>query len=93
MARAGAHIVVSGYVQGVFFRESTRRLAESLGVTGWVRNLVDGRVDIRIEGERDCLEQVVAWCERGPMGAEVDDVSVEWLDYSGEFGRFAIHHG
>ena len=68
------HVWVSGYVQGVFFRESTRREAERLGVSGWVRNLPDGRVEAVFEGPRSAVEQAVDWCHTGPPRASVDHI-------------------
>lgn len=70
--RAIAH----GYVQGVFFRDSVRRLAERHGVTGWVRNNWDGTVEAVFEGDEDAVEQLVAFMRQGPRGARVDLVDV-----------------
>jgi acylphosphatase len=67
-------VVVHGRVQGVFFRDSTRRQADSLGVAGWVRNRPDGTVEAIFEGEPDAVEQMMAWARRGPRGAEVTHV-------------------
>ena len=69
-------IVVRGLVQGVFFRDSVRRLASSLSVRGWVRNTGDGAVEAVFEGEPDAVARLVEFCERGPRGARVDDVEV-----------------
>lgn len=85
-----AHTYISGHVQGVFFRESTRRLADSLGLTGWVRNLPDGRVEAIFEGQRDRVERALRWCQRGPTGAEVSEVIVEWEPFAGEFDQFQV---
>ena len=68
-----------GHVQGVFFRETTRRRAESAGVAGWVRNRGDGAVEAVFEGGREAVERLVGFCEHGPRGALVD-----WVDVSGE---------
>lgn len=70
--RIRSHVWVSGLVQGVFFRESTRREAERLGVKGWVRNLPDGRVEAVFEGEAGPVAALVAWCRSGPPGARVE---------------------
>ena len=70
------HVVIRGLVQGVFFRDSVRRLASSLGVSGWVRNTGDGAVEAVFEGEPDAVARLVEFCERGPRGARVDDVEV-----------------
>ena len=70
------NIVVSGRVQGVFFRDSARREAQRHGVTGWVRNRGDGAVEAHLEGDPDAVAQVVLWCREGPRSADVDDLSV-----------------
>jgi len=85
-------VVISGLVQGVFFRDSARRQAERLGVTGWVRNLPDGRVEAVFEGDSAWVRELVQWCHRGPPGAEVEEVSVVEEPYRGEFDRFAIRY-
>jgi acylphosphatase len=69
-------VLVSGLVQGVFFRETCRREAAEHGVAGWVRNLRDGRVEAVFEGQPDAVDRLVAWAHRGPRGAEVADVAV-----------------
>ena len=69
-------VIVSGRVQGVFFRETTRHLAEQAGVAGWVRNRPDGTVEAVFEGEPDAVEQLVEACRTGPSMAEVTDVLV-----------------
>lgn len=88
--KARAHILVSGRVQGVFFRDRTRTRAGSLGVTGWVRNLPDGRVEVLAEGDRERIESLIGWLEEGPPLAMVEDVDVDWEDYRGEFPDFRI---
>ena len=67
-------VIVHGMVQGVFFRDSTRRRAASLGVAGWVRNRPDGTVEAVFEGERDAVEDLVEWAGHGPRGADVERV-------------------
>jgi acylphosphatase len=69
-------VVVHGHVQGVFFRDGVRRLAERHGVTGWVRNNWDGSVEAVLEGDSDGVERVVAFMREGPRGARVDRVEV-----------------
>jgi acylphosphatase len=69
-------VVVHGRVQGVFFRDTTRSRAESAGVSGWVTNRPDGAVQAVFEGEPDAVEQLVAFCRRGPSRAEVSSVEV-----------------
>ena len=70
------HVVVSGRVQGVFFRDSIRRLAEQHGVAGWVRNTWDGTVEAVFEGEPDAVDRLVEFCREGPPGARVENVDV-----------------
>lgn len=72
-----ARVLVSGDVQGVFFRDSTRQQAERLGLAGWVRNLPDGRVEAVFEGPADAVRQAVEWCRTGPDNARVEDVSTQ----------------
>jgi acylphosphatase len=67
-------VLVSGRVQDVFFRDSTRREAGRVGVAGWVRNLPDGRVEAVFEGGEDAVERMVAWCREGPDSADVADI-------------------
>ena len=70
-------VVVQGHVQGVFFRETTKRRALSAGVAGWVRNLADGSVEAVFEGERAAVERLVDYAREGPRGARVDWVDIE----------------
>ncbi len=81
-----ARVRIRGFVHGVYFRAETRDRAGSLGVAGWVRNVPDGTVEAVFEGEADRVDALVAWCRRGPEGARVDDVAVEWEEPSGERG-------
>lgn len=70
------HVIVSGRVHGVFFRDSTRREAERLGVAGWVRNVDDGTVEAVFESETSAVEAMLAFCRRGPQRAQVDSLEV-----------------
>jgi acylphosphatase len=70
------HVVVRGYVQGVFFRDATRRTAERLGVTGWVANRPDGSVEAVFEGGDDAVDRLVDFVHTGPRGADVEHVEV-----------------
>jgi acylphosphatase len=87
-----AHVYISGHVTGVFFRYHTQLLARQLGVSGWVRNLRDGRVEAVFEGERGEVEEMLKFCRRGPPGAMVKDVEVRWEEYRGEFPKFEIRY-
>lgn len=90
MTTARAHLVVSGRVQGVWFRGSMQEAAERLGVSGWVRNRRDGTVEAEAEGERGAVEALVAWAHKGPPGARVDAVDVQWIPPRGERGGFVV---
>ena len=79
-------VLVSGVVQGVFFRDSCRRQAQAAGVSGWVRNRSDGRVEAHFEGPPAAVERLVAWCRVGPSHAEVDSVDVSDEVLSGAEG-------
>lgn len=92
MARKRAHVFVSGWVQGVFFRAETRDLARRLGVTGWIKNLWDGRVEAVFEGEGWAVKRMVSWCHRGPSGAQVEGVEVTHEDYTGEYDSFSLRY-
>jgi len=79
-----AHVFVSGRVQGVWFRASTRDKAEELSLKGWVRNLPDGRVEAVFEGDDRAVEEMVEWCRHGPPMARVDRVDIEYEKPQGE---------
>jgi acylphosphatase len=85
-----AHVVISGRVQGVFFRAETQSAAQRLGVFGWVRNRPDGTVEALFEGPEAIVRKAVDWCWQGSPMARVSDVSVQWGDYTGEFDSFSI---
>jgi acylphosphatase len=74
MAQIGYHCFISGVVQGVWFRASTQEQARALHITGWVRNLPDGRVELKACGESVQMKQFLAWLHNGPPGAAVSDV-------------------
>lgn len=83
---------VNGHVQGVFFRASTRDRAQTLGLTGWVANQDDGSVHVVAEGAEDTLKQLLQFLGDGPPQAHVTQVQSEWLEATGEFDRFVVHH-
>ncbi len=85
-----ARIIIDGLVQGVFFRREVTDLARRLGITGWVRNLKDGRVEAIAEGVKNRVDQLIRFCRSGPPAARVRHVEVEWLDPTGEFRGFRI---
>lgn len=84
------HVIISGKVQGVFFRSSTKSVAIKLDITGWVRNRVDGMVEAVFEGEKENIEQIINWCRKGPELAIVSDVEVISERYTGEFKSFDV---
>jgi acylphosphatase len=81
-----AKVIVHGAVQGVFFRVEARDRARSLGLAGWVRNVPDGTVEAVLEGDDERVESMVEWCRRGPAGARVEEVEVDWSEPEGEDG-------
>ena len=84
--RVQAHVFVSGRVQGVYYRATTREKAGEKGIDGWVRNLDDGRVETVFEGDREAVEAMVEWCHTGSPRAQVEGVEVEYGDPTGSEG-------
>lgn len=84
------NILIKGFVQGVSYRKQTRRVAASLGVTGWVRNCSDGTVEACLEGEESAVDAVTAWCAFGPRRGRVDEVIISENQYSGHYADFTI---
>ena len=85
-----ARLLISGIVQGVGYRWSCNREAKSIGLTGWVRNLPDGRVEAVLQGTREQVERMIKWCYRGPMDAQVSDIAVAYEDALEDFKDFGI---
>ena len=83
-----AHIIVTGRVQGVFYRATAEETALGLGLTGWVKNRGDGGVEILAEGNRPALENFIKWCHEGPPMARVKYVAVDWQPATGQFSTF-----
>ena len=92
MEIARLHIVIEGIVQGVFFRASTIEESSKLGLTGWVMNCSDGRVEAVFEGEIDKVEKIVEWCKKGPPGAVVSNVETVLERATGEYDSFTIKY-
>ena len=90
MATKRVHFIVRGRVQGVFFRAATQREARRLGITGWVKNRVDGCVEVLAEGDEDAIRELTSWANHGPSAARVDNVEIRWRGYTGEYPEFAI---
>ena len=89
-AKARAHIIIQGRVQGVFFRLETQKAARQFGASGWVRNLPDGNVEAVIEGPAGAVEALLDWCSHGPRMARVDKVDVTREDFTGNFDAFEV---
>jgi acylphosphatase len=85
-----ASLLITGRVQGVFYRASAMEAAQRLGIVGWVRNLPDGGVEAVAEGPREAVAEFVRWCGDGPPAARVDDVRVDWSAATGEFTTFRV---
>ena len=89
--KASLHAIAQGRVQGVYFRDFTMRKAQALGITGYVRNLSDGRsLEVWAEGERGNLEQLLEYIKIGPEAARVEKVNAKWSDYSGNYKAFEM---
>jgi acylphosphatase len=89
---AEVHVVVSGRVQGVWFRGETQQVARDAGVGGWVRNLPDRRVEAVLQGNRAAVEKVLDFMRTGPPGARVTDIAVAWRPPGEIFHGFEIRH-
>ncbi len=90
MAVIRAEVRVTGRVQGVWFRQSTKNMADQHGVTGWCRNNPDGSVEAVFEGEEDRAKSAVNWCKTGPRLARVDNLNIVWETPTCEFDDFQI---
>jgi acylphosphatase len=84
------HVLISGVVQGVFFRSNTFKRAKKLGLKGFVRNTPDGRVEAVFEGDEKAVEEILKFCNRGPLGASVENVEVTEEKFKNEFSDFEI---
>jgi len=85
-----AHVIITGRVQGVGFRYDTQRSAQRIGVCGWVRNRRDGSVEGVFEGEKERVQRMLDWCQRGAALARVEQVSLAWEPFNGEYTAFTI---
>ena len=92
MVQKRIHIFVTGRVQGVFFRQSTRVMAIKNNVNGWVRNLDDGRVEIIAEGEESNIDTLADWCKTGPANSRVDESKLLEEESTNEFKIFEVRY-
>jgi len=90
---AAFSVIINGRVQGVYFRDFVRKHAESLALSGYVRNLPGGRkLEVHAEGEKQDLNKLLNHLDNGPRLAKVDSVDINWIDYTGSFSHFEIRH-
>jgi acylphosphatase len=90
--KSKVHVIISGRVQGVWFRSSIKDKAEQLGITGWVKNTSDGNVEALFEGDEKIIKEMLEWCDHGPPLAKVDNVEVEKQPVSDEFDQFSFRY-
>ena len=90
MTIVNAKVRISGRVQGVWFRRSTKDKAAELGITGWCRNCPDDSVEALFQGEQEIVQSIIDWCREGPKMARVDHVDIEWLDSVAGLSTFEI---
>ena len=87
-----AHAIISGRVQGVFYRSETQKAAQQHGVAGWVKNRSDGTVEAVFEGAENDVAGMLEWCKTGSPQARVENVDVTWEEPTGEFSGFNVRH-
>jgi acylphosphatase len=92
MEEAKAHLLIEGRVQGVFYRGFTQEIAHKLGLSGWARNLRDGKVEAVFEGQRERIEEAIRECYSGPPGARVTNIEVTWETSAGREKGFHIRY-
>ena len=90
--KSNVHVVISGRVQGVWFRANTKQKAEELGLTGWVRNTSDGCVEAVFEGEEKLVNEMIKWCHKGPSLANVENVEIKKQNTTNEYDDFSIRY-
>ena len=90
MTKKRIHIFIRGKVQGVFFRQAIKVIAKKNNITGWVRNLDDGRVEALLEGDSESINIVVEWSNIGPANARVDEVKIKTKKFQNEFLSFEV---
>tara|TARA_B100001750_G_scaffold3457_1_gene2788 strand:+ start:214 stop:492 length:279 start_codon:yes stop_codon:yes gene_type:complete len=90
MKQQRVHLLVSGKVQGVFFRQALKVVAKKNNVSGWVRNLKDGRVEAELEGYSESINSVIEWTHIGPANSHVDNIEVNNEEFKNEFSTFDV---
>ena len=92
MVKSSVHILVTGKVQGVFFRQATKVIAIKNHVTGWVKNLESGQVEILLEGKDQNVNSIVEWCHNGPANSRVDEIKIKQQKFSGQYSNFEVRY-
>jgi acylphosphatase len=90
MSNQRIRIIVTGKVQGVFFRQSLKIKAKQNEIFGWVKNLKDGRVEAILEGDEEKINRIIEWAHGGPANARVEDVEIQNEKFNGEFSKFDV---
>ena len=90
--KSRVHVIISGRVQGVWFRANTRDKAKQLGLKGWVKNTPEGSVEAVFEGEEKLIHEMLDWCHHGPPMAEVENVEIKKQRSSNDFDDFSIKY-
>ncbi|MFH1228645.1 MAG: acylphosphatase [Planctomycetota bacterium] len=88
--KSQAHLLIKGTVQGVCYRANTRDKAQSLGLSGWVRNIPGGNVEAVFCGDREIIEQMINWCRKGPHGAMISEITTSWESPQDNSNSFEI---
>ncbi len=86
------HLIISGMVQGVWFRHNTNIAANKLGLKGFVRNLPNGNVEVIAEGDENKIKQLIEFCKQGPEGAHVKNIKIEYQETKNEFRTFSVKY-
>ena len=84
------HLIISGKVQGVYFRKHTQDISLQNNVYGWVQNLLNGDVECVLEGLKSNVDKVIIWCHQGPPNSHVDNVEIKYEEFTGQFTDFKI---
>ena len=84
------HLIISGKVQGVYFRKHTQDISLQNNVYGWVKNLLNGNVECVLEGLKSNIDKVMIWCHQGPPNSRVDNVEIKYEEFTGDFNEFKI---
>ena len=90
--KTSLQVIVYGRVQGVFFRDFVKMRANEIGLTGYVRNLPEGSVEVLAEGERKHLEELIRYLKAGPTASNVENIVIRWAEYSGDYDGFSIRY-